>query len=237
MGIINISLFALLLVFFVGAANAVESIAYALERSSLANLFGVLQRVHSPVSQFMFCVLGAGMAIRVFRSYSAPYYAMVLVLETLDDLAWQRARYRSLTSTPGWMRRRHHRARAQRNLLSNAHKLRRQLDSISGDPTIGQMHSSGMLLGKWMNWAAEDLHDRRRSEYLVQACIDTIHFLLEFDSRNRLSIQYPPRQVECKVPPMHKRLVDIRSILASPAAWAGFFTCTGAFVSLVQKSA
>ncbi|MGI8309925.1 hypothetical protein [Saccharopolyspora hattusasensis] len=231
MGRINVVTGLLLAALFWFSWGTVETLIVEVQKGSSAGLGRIIEMVDLLV---IFAIL-VGVIIRLWRNYAARYYAMVVVLETLDHLAWQRNHYRYLLARPSWVRTRHHRASAQRYLQREAYKVRRLLGKLNGDK-IDCRSNAGTILGRWMCWAAEDLDDFCRADYLVYACLDTVRYLLNPEPPRRLSLQYPPRQAELNIPALHKRISDVNTLATNPVVFAGMLTLLGAIVALVNKA-
>lgn len=170
---------------------------------------------------------------RTRHTYTARRRALRSVLLLLNKLAMQRSGYRFTFFRPAWRRKRNWRAGAQQTLEVEAQLLTRSLATSRGDMKIDR--KSVEALGRWMCWAAEDLHSKKRVDYLIGALVDTTEYLVSLDPDRRLSLQYPPREAVLRVPTYYKKVVYLVRAFRSPAVLAAVVTLLGALVSLIQK--
>jgi hypothetical protein len=91
-------------------------------------------------------------------------------------------------------------ASTRRYLRSQAWQLSKLLARICGFPKSERQHPNVATMGRWICWASEDVHDKRRSEAVLSVCVDAIMQLTGPTPWRPLRLPYPPGVAEMKRP-------------------------------------
>lgn len=134
--------------------------------------------------------------------YIFPEYLVSLIVYNLFDI---RGVATSCSSTRAEASSVWQLASTRRYLRSQAWQLSKLLAQICGHPKSERQHQNIATLGRWICWASEDVHDKRRSEAALSVCVDTIMQLTGPTPWRPLRLPYPPGEAEMKRPMRSER--------------------------------